>query len=203
MELIILCVIAAAVAVAVSMSSGNDMHRSAEIIPSPAAQQRNRPRTPAPGFSTQEILVRYDGRQRDLYMRDDPACIYPRYHSKVGIHKRGRNFPAMVTRHHFESRGYLVLKDYLLVRCCRQRESNAGFHFLCTLMGEEKLRTVIREAGNLRGGDPDLFVYKEDLSDYFFVEVKEKDQLMDNQLRLLPIIERHLCPVHVVRVRQH
>jgi hypothetical protein len=202
MELIILCALVAAAAVIVIMVSGNNKGGASGGARSPAARQHRSARATTPRLCTQEIIVYYDARQRELYMRNDPACIYPRFHSTVGIHKQGRNFPAMVARHHFESRGYRVLKDYLLVRCCRQRESNAGFRYLCELMGEEKLRAVIREAGNLRGGDPDLFVYTEDGSDYFFVEVKENDQLMDNQLRLIPMIEKHLCPVHIVRVRQ-
>lgn len=151
--------------------------------------------------SRRETIVTYDRRQRELYRNDDPRCIYPQWPGRVGIHRRGRNFPAMVARKHFEDQGYQVLKQYYLVRCSRQRETNEGFAFLCTLFGERKLRTVIAEAGSLKGGDPDLFVYREDRSDCFFVEVKEKDQITGNQATLIPIIEKHLCPVRIVRVQ--
>lgn len=152
--------------------------------------------------SRSEIVVKYNMYQRKLYMSDSRFCIYPQYHGRVGINKKGRNFPVMVTRKHFEDKGYAVLKDYLLVRCPRQRETHEGFHFLCNLIGEDKLRTVIREARGLKGGDPDLFVYKPDGSEYFFVETKENDQLVANQLNLFPIIEKHICPVYVVRVKK-
>jgi hypothetical protein len=147
-----------------------------------------------------EIIIQYDPSQRELYKNEDPACIYPLWPSKVGIHKKGRNFPAMVARKYFENKGYKVLNQYYLMRCHRKRETNEGFKFLCGIFGEDKLRHVISNARPLIGGDPDLFVYKEDCSDCFFVEVKENDKITRNQSILIPIIERYLCPVKIVRV---
>jgi hypothetical protein len=52
------------------------------------------------------------------------------------------------------------------------------------------------------GGDPDLFVFKHDgQQERFFVEVKMKDKLIDNQKISFPIIEKHLCEVKIHRVK--
>jgi len=53
------------------------------------------------------------------------------------------------------------------------------------------------------GGDPDLFVLKDEKNIWscFFVEVKENDQITENQKALFPIIETYLCPVFIARVR--
>ena len=147
-----------------------------------------------------EIVIKYDSAQRELYKNEDPTCIYPFWPSKVGIHKKGRNFPAMVARKYFEDNGYKVLKQYYLMRCHRQRETNEGFKLICGIFGEGNLRQVISDAKPLIGGDPDLFVYKQDSSDCFFAEVKENDQITRNQSILIPIIEKYLCPVKIVRV---
>lgn len=147
-----------------------------------------------------EIVIQYDPAERELYKNDDPTCMYPMWPSRVGIHKKGRNFPAMVARKYFEDDGYKVLKQYYLMRCHRQRETNEGFKFICSIFGEGNLRQVISDANPLKGGEPDLFVYMEDLSECFFVEAKEKDQITRNQSILIPIIEKYLCPVKIVRV---
>ncbi len=148
-----------------------------------------------------EITVTYPREQRDLYKHDDPCCIYEQWPGRVGIHKAGRNFPAMVAKKHFMDKGYSVLKQYFLMRCPRQREYNEGFAMLCKIFGEPAVRQLIKNALPLKGGDPDLFVYKPDLTEKFFVEVKENDELTSNQLQLFPLIVKHLCPVYVVRVK--
>jgi len=54
----------------------------------------------------------------------------------------------------------------------------------------------------LKGGDPDLFVYRDGPQpECFFVEAKgPKDKMSANQIRLFPIISKLLCPVYMVRV---
>ena len=53
----------------------------------------------------------------------------------------------------------------------------------------------------IASGDVDLFVYyNESMENRFFVEVKENDQITDNQKVLFPLIERFLCPVFIARV---
>jgi hypothetical protein len=54
----------------------------------------------------------------------------------------------------------------------------------------------------IRGGDPDLFVYKGDGRRVrFFVEVKHNDKLNTNQEVVFPLIEKLLgCPVKLVRI---
>jgi hypothetical protein len=51
-------------------------------------------------------------------------------------------------------------------------------------------KAKIAATGNNGGGDPDLFVYKLDGSEKFFVEAKWKDQLTSKQLATFPIIEQ-------------
>ena len=86
----------------------------------------------------QEMIVEYDLAQRVLYNNNDPACIYPIWQWRVGIHRKGGNFPAMVARKYFEDLGYKVLKQYYLVRSPNQREYNEGFRIICKIFGKEK-----------------------------------------------------------------
>jgi hypothetical protein len=83
-----------------------------------------------------------------------------------------------------------------------------GFIKICHIFGEPKVRLLIAEAKNafrsigktVAPGDPDLFVYNESMGDRFFVEVKENDQVTDNQKVLFPLIQEFLYPVFIVRV---
>ncbi len=152
--------------------------------------------------SSETITIEYEKKQKELYMADDPRCIYPQWHSRVGIHSRGRNFAAMVARKYCEDKGYSVLKGYYLMRCPRLRETNEGFITICRIFGKEKMLRFLTAARHLRGGDPDLFVYRPDYSECFFVEAKaEGDKLNENQLQLIPIIRKLLCPVYIALIR--
>ncbi|OGP94993.1 MAG: hypothetical protein A2157_03070 [Deltaproteobacteria bacterium RBG_16_47_11] len=83
-----------------------------------------------------------------------------------------------------------------------------GFTKVCYIFDEPKVRLLIGEANKafrsvgkkIASGDPDLFVYNENTGDCFFVEVKENDQITDNQKVLFPLIEKFLCPVFIARV---
>jgi len=90
-----------------------------------------------------------------------------------------------------------------LVRYRKTRQKFPGYNYLLKLF-LDKIETVINEAdrNDLSGGDPDIFVSKNSSPDSFFIEVKENDGLTDNQIRLFPIIEKHLSPVLLVRVQE-
>ena len=156
-----------------------------------------------------EIQIKYDPIQRTYYTNVDKRCIYPQWEKKYGIHKTGGNFPVMVARHHYEGNGYLVEDDYCLIRKPNQRMENKGFQLICKIFGEKKVQHVIEKAEEIlfslnmrRGGDPDMFAYKSDQSELFFVEVKEKDQLKENQKIVISVIQKYLCPVLIVRVKK-
>jgi hypothetical protein len=114
----------------------------------------------------------------------------------------------MVARHHYEKQGYLVEDDFCLIRKPIQKEINEGFRVIREIFGEPKVRKVIRESeralfarGMRRGGDPDLFVFRKDYSESFFVEAKEPpDKLRPNQKIVIPIIMRYLCPVILANI---
>ncbi len=150
-----------------------------------------------------EIIIKYPKVQKKLYREEDPKCIFPIWPHRYGIHRVGGNFAAMVVRKYFKDQGYSVLKDYLLIRCPGKRETNDGYHFLLKSFGKDKIERVIEESKklSLRGGDPDLFVYRKNSSEFFFAEAKDTDKLTKNQLSLFPIIEKYLCPVLVVRIK--
>jgi len=148
-----------------------------------------------------ETVIRYPRKQRLLYMKNDPACIYDQWPSRFGIHRLGGSFAAMVARKHYTDLGYKALKQYYLVRCPGKREQNEGFAFICRVFGKDKMLKVLQETRHLNGGDPDLFIYREDLSEVFFVEAKaERDKLRPKQLELISIIRQHLCPVIIARI---
>ena len=70
---------------------------------------------------------------------------------------------------------------------------------VCLLIAEadKAFRSIKKQ---IASGDPDLFVYNESTGDRFFVEVKENDQITDNQKVLFPLIQKFLCLVYIARV---
>lgn len=153
-----------------------------------------------------EIPISYCKEQRMLYKNKNENCIYKQFERQVGINKR--NFVEMVAKKYFEDLGYKVESYYYLVRNRHKREKMSGFRKICEIFGENKIRKLIAEADRIfrskgkkiAGGDPDLFVYEENNKAGFFVEVKEKDEITENQKILFPLIEKYLCPVHIARV---
>lgn len=154
----------------------------------------------------EEILIPYPNGQRSLYKKKDPKCIYIQFPRQVGINKG--NFVEMVAKNYFERQGYNVECYYYLVRNRATRERMSGFHKIIEFFGENRVRRLIAEADNAfrsvgkrkAAGDPDLFVYNQEINEYFFVEVKDLDQITDNQRILFPLIQKRLCPVFIARV---
>ncbi len=154
-----------------------------------------------------ELYVSYDKQQKNNYFNHPESCIYSQWDKPWGIHRIGRNFPVMVAQKFLKDKNYNVFLSgaksdgYALVRYKKSRERYPGYQYLLKLF-PDKIKTVINEAHNtnLIGGDPDIFVSKNLLSTSFFIEVKEKDDLTDNQTILFPIIEKYLCPVLLIRV---
>ena len=67
------------------------------------------------------------------------------------------------------------------------------------VLQERADQAKIDATGGARGGDPDLFVFRD--SEWFFVEVKDTDQLHAKQLVTFPLIEEVLgCDVRVARL---
>ncbi len=155
-----------------------------------------------------EIPITYAKDQRVFYECEDPRCIYKQFQRQVGINKG--NFVEMVAKKYFEDLGYSVESFYYLVRNRKKRERMPGFKKILQIFDEKKVRLLISEADNAfrssgktrAAGDPDLFVHNEQSQDYFFVEVKENDQITANQMILFPLIQKHLCPVYIARVAQ-
>lgn len=158
-----------------------------------------------------ELLIEYDSKQREYYEKKDKRCIYEQWRRQLGIHKAGRNFPVMVAKKYFQDNKYCIEDNFLLVRNRKKRESNEGFKRLRKIFGKDRVRKVIEEADRIfsfrgkrvAGGDPDLFVFKNEkhFKSCFFVEVKENDQITENQKVLFPILETNLCPVFIARVK--
>jgi hypothetical protein len=155
----------------------------------------------------EEFKITYPKEQRILYQKKDKRCIYGQFERQVGIDNKG-NFVVMVAKKYFEEQRYNVESYYYLVRNRNKRERMPGFKKICHIFGETQVRIFIAEADKafrsigkkIASGDPDLFVYNESTGDRFFVEVKENDQIADNQRLLFPLIKTFLCPVFVARV---
>lgn len=158
-----------------------------------------------------EILIEYDHKQREYYVKKDKRCIYEQWRRPLGIHKAGRNFPVMVAKKYFQDHKFCVEDYFYLVRNKKKRETMEAFRRFCRIFGEDRVRKVIEKADRIfssrgkriSGGDPDLFVFKNERQFWscFFVEVKENDQITKNQKALFPILETYLCPVFIARVR--
>jgi VRR-NUC domain len=168
-----------------------------------------------------ELKIPFDLKQRLLYRRGDKACVYypVRWPLKQG---RGRwgEFPLVVVREHYRKLGYTViaseprlpdglgfiLLSYPGYRKRRHRAYTQMAHLLGTELAvldglnRKADKAKIATTGNNAGGDPDLFVYKPNGSERFFVEVKWKDQLTSKQSETFPIIRKHGWEVKVARI---
>lgn len=156
-----------------------------------------------------ELNIHYDAKQKINYFEHPKSCIYSQWDKPWGIHRIGKNFPVMVAQKFLKDKNYNVFLSgaksdgYTLIRYRASRQKYPGYHYLLKLFSD-KIETVITKAvnSNLSGGDPDIFVSKNSLSTSFFIEVKEKDKLTKNQIGLFPIIEKYLCPVLLIRVKE-
>ena len=170
-----------------------------------------------------ELTIPFDSRQLSLYRCGDKSCVY---HSvrwpwplKQGKSKWGE-FPLVVVREYYRRLGYTVLaseprlpdgQGFILLSYPGKRESgDLAYTKMAHLLRIELValddlnrkadKAKIATTGNRGGGDPDLFVYKPDGSERFFVEVKWKDQLTSKQLATFPIIREQGWEVKVVRI---
>jgi hypothetical protein len=166
-----------------------------------------------------EILIPYDHKQFLLYREGSEECIFPRWELPIGKGKWGE-FPLVVARAYFEEKGYKVLasepnlpnqKGFILLSFPGKRESgDPAYTKMACLLGTEQsiLDELNREADKEKiektpsrgGGDPDLFIYKPDCSDKFFVEVKWKDELTPKQNVTFPLIRKRGWRVEVARI---
>jgi hypothetical protein len=179
-------------------------------------------------MGNEEIRIPFDPVQHDLYRlqvkhrRDIPGCIYPLWPSLKGRGRMGE-FPLIVAREYFLGHGYKVLHsdssrdDPYSFICAsypglrKERPFHPGFRRMVEIFGDGLLRKFNQEAEaaklrtkkstNRGGGDPDLFVYKDDGNrERFFVEVKHRDSLHENQKIVFRLMRKHLCPVKIVRI---
>lgn len=156
-----------------------------------------------------ELVINYHPKQKELYFENPEQCIYPQWDKPWGIHATGKNFPVMVARKFFEDEKYDVLvsgaqqNGYALIRYKRKKMEFPGFRTICDLFGKKCIDDVIGEADKIgiSGGDPDALIYKKQTKERYFIEVKENDRLNANQQKLIPILEKHLCPTLIIRVK--
>jgi hypothetical protein len=168
-----------------------------------------------------ELTVPFDSKQLSLYRSGDKDCIYNSVRWPLG-QGRGKwgEFPLVVVREHYRGMGYTVLASeprlpegqgfILLSYPGYRKRRHPAYTQMANLLGTDEavLNDLNREAdkakiaatSNRGGGDPDLFVYKPDGGERFFVEVKWKDQLTSKQLATFPIIRKYGWEVIVVRV---
>ena len=171
-------------------------------------------------FSVEELPLPFDPRQLSLYRCGDKACIYHsvRWPLREGRGKWGE-FPLVVVREHYRGLGYTVLaseprlpdgEGFVLLSYPGYRKArHRTYRQMADLLGTDlatldALNRIADKAkfeatGNEIGGDPDLFVYKPDGSESFFVEAKYKDNLTRKQLATFPIINQN-WEVKVVRI---
>lgn len=158
-----------------------------------------------------EEKISFDSLQYSLYVEKSPNCIYPRWPISFGRSKHGE-FPIVVARQYFTDLGYTVwvsepeLPDntgYILTSFSGKRRNQHPAYMRMTTFFDVETLTQLNTAadiekrlqtGNIAGGDPDLFVFRDD--EHFFVEVKWKDQITMKQSVVFPIIEK-LCQTEI------
>lgn len=166
-----------------------------------------------------ESVIKFDRKQLALYRRADPACTYAAVRWPLG-QGRGRwgEFPLVVVREHFRQEGYVVLaseprlvgEGFILVSYPGYRRiRHAAYTQMARLLDttinaldalNEQADLAKRNAtGNTSGGDPDLFCYRLDTTERFFVEVKHHDRLTAKQQATFEVI-RQYWDVKLVRI---
>ena len=167
-----------------------------------------------------ELTIPFNPRQFSLYRSGDETFDYHlvRWPLKEGRGKWGE-FPLVVVREYYRKLGYTVLaseprlpdgQGFVLLSFSGHRKTrHRTYSQMAKLLGTDLAtldalnriadKAKIEATGNDRGGDPDLFVYKPDGSERFFVEAKYKDNLSRKQLATFPIIEQK-WEVKVVRI---
>src|SRR5215471_13927114 len=130
-----------------------------------------------------ELKIQFDSTQLSLYRSGNKACIYHsvRWPLEQGKSKRGE-FPLVVVREHYRSRGYKVLASeprlpdgegfILLSYPGYRKRRHPAYTQMAKLLGTDLAalddlnriadKAKIAATGNHHGGDPDLFVYKPD-----------------------------------------
>jgi hypothetical protein len=168
-----------------------------------------------------ELTIPFDSGQFALYRCGDKACIYDsvRWPLAQGRGKWGE-FPLVVVREHYRKLSYTVLASeprlpdgqgfVLLSYPGYRKRRHPAYTQMAKLLGTELValdalnriadKAKIAVTGNRGGGDPDLFVYKPDNSERFFVEVKWRDQLTSKQRVTFPIIRKQKWEVKVIRI---
>lgn len=169
-----------------------------------------------------EVIVTYDRDERVAYEAGRASEFDPwawPTELRVGRNQKGC-FPEVAVRAHFEQRGYRVLVSeprfpdgygFILFHYAgMRRDSHPAFRRMEERFPDVDLNAIADQARDAKirsglsggGGDPDLFVFRPDGSEQFFVEVKDEDDLHANQLVCFPIIEEQLkCPVKVARIQ--
>ena len=154
-----------------------------------------------------EIPIAYPDEQRALFLSPKGnLSIYPSWHRK-GIQAKTGNFPAMVAMKYFLDLEFKVIPAPKIVWRIKPWDEGADRRKMDDLFGRdmiEKVRLGAEKLG-LRGGDPDLFVYRDSgPSDYrrFFVEVKmPPDRTRASQMAVFQLYARYLAPVHIACVQ--
>ena len=168
-----------------------------------------------------ELTIPFNSRQLSLYRGRDRTCVYHsvRWPLKEGRGKWGE-FPLVVVRDHYRRLGYTVLaseprlpdgQGFILLSFPGYRKRwHPTYTQMANLLGVELAtldalnhltdKAKIAATGNRGGGDPDLFIYKPDGSERFFVEVKWKDQLTNKQLVTFPMIRKRGWDIKVARI---
>lgn len=169
-----------------------------------------------------ETLLWYDDDERQSYEAGRMSCCEPWRWPSALVKGRNRRenhcFPEIAARAHFEQLGYRVLLSspkypddlgFLLFHYAgMRRKGHPAFarlqqHFPSVdlnELAERARRAKLRETGKGGGGDPDLFVFHPTSGERFFVEAKWRDSPRPNQLVCFKLIEKHLCPVRIVRL---
>ncbi len=164
-----------------------------------------------------ETLLKFPREQIELYATNDPTCIYDPWPLRQGRGKYGE-FPVVVLRKHYIDQGYKVLaseprlphgEGFIVVSYPgKRRRRDPAYLRMAELFGLEALDSLnalcdkakLEASESLGGGDPDLFVYKPQTSERFFVEVKHKDFITPKQRAVFPLLHEQLCEVKIMRV---
>jgi len=116
-------------------------------------------------------------------------------------------FPEYFTGMHYAIKGYKFLfepyaENFLLVELKKPELKNIQDKFkeiLRKVIGEDNFFYLTRTTKNFKTGQPDLFIYNENIGDYFFAEVKFRDKLQEHQKKLIGLIGKRI-PVKLVLV---
>lgn len=164
-------------------------------------------------YYTKEYLEKWRDRELIKSWKKQFPDLVQDHHYQILVNAKNKmsvyTFYEYFTGFEYVKKGYKFIfepyvENFLLQDYKSQEIKNIKSKFICivkNIIGDDKFEKLMEVCQNYKTGQPDLFIYKEDGSDFFFAEIKsEKDKLRSHQSELISNIQK-LIPVKIINLK--